>query len=88
MLTVAADEPLIASQQSPLESRHAALVLGLAHQADVVMGLRLLDTGTARDVSGVLRITNGGARGEEVEERECLYFIAGDGGVKMFERGQ
>lgn len=54
----------------------------------MVMGLRLLDTGTARDVSGVLRITNGGARDQEVEERECLYFVAGDGGVKVFERGQ
>jgi elongator complex protein 6 len=55
------------------------------------MGLRLLDTGTARDVSGVVRITAGGESSQEgikVEERELLYFVGGDGGVKVFERGQ
>lgn len=59
------------------------------------MSLRLLDTGTARDVSGVLRVTVGDQVGEDVqdiqkriEERELLYFVGGDGGVKVFERGQ
>lgn len=88
VLTLAADEPLVTLQQTPLENKHAGFLLGLAHQADIVMGLRLLDTGTARDVSGVLRITNGGAVGDKIEERECLYFVAGDGGVRVFERGQ
>ena len=50
------------------------------------MGLRLLDTGTARDVSGVLRVTRG-PEGDELEEREFLYFVSGDGGVRVFERG-
>lgn len=62
---------------------------GTAHAAEQVLALRMLDTGTAKDVSGVLRIT--GARdgdGEREEEgREYLYFVAGDGGVKVFERG-
>ncbi len=59
------------------------------------MSLRLLDTGTARDVSGVLRITIGDrAPGDDhdtlkrIEEKELLYFVGGDGGVKVFERGQ
>lgn len=55
------------------------------------MALRLLDTGTARDVSGVVRITagDGGSKeAEKIEERELLYFVGGDGGVKVFERGQ
>lgn len=59
------------------------------------MGLRLLDTGTARDVSGVIRITVGDQLIEDdrdiqrrVEERELLYFVGGDGGVRVFERGQ
>lgn len=72
-----------------------------------MIGLRLLDTGTARDVSGVLRITRGGAccedaepddttdedsdgdwqKRERVEEGEFLYYVAGDGSVKVFERG-
>lgn len=59
------------------------------------MSLRLLDTGTARDVSGVLRVTLGNETGanekdiqDRVEERELLYFVGGDGGVRVFERGQ
>ena len=54
------------------------------------MSLRLLDTGTARDISGVLRVTRGaseGVDGEELEEKELLYLVSGDGGVKVFERG-
>ena len=57
------------------------------------MGVRLLDSGTARDVSGVVRITVGDNAAEaevahRVEEKELLYFVGGDGGVRVFERGQ
>lgn len=59
------------------------------------MSLRLLDTGTARDVSGVVRITVGDQAtyknhepSRTVEEKELLYFVGGDGGVRVFERGQ
>lgn len=54
------------------------------------MSVRELDTGSARDVSGVLRVTKGGGweeGGEAVEEREVLYFVGNDGGVRVFERG-
>ena len=61
--------------------------MGLAHQARVIMGLRGLDTGVARDVSGVLRITRGTEDTDEVEEKEVLYFVSADGSVKVFERG-
>ncbi|OJD33929.1 uncharacterized protein BKCO1_2600040 [Diplodia corticola] len=44
---------------TPLEAAQAALVVGLAHGADWVVSLRLLDTGFAADVSGVLRVTRG-----------------------------
>lgn len=55
----------------------------------MVISLRLLDTGTARDVSGVLRVTSGGDATEFVsEERELLYFVGADSGVRVFERGQ
>jgi elongator complex protein 6 len=70
-------------------------VLNLAHEANFIMGLRLLDTGTARDVSGVLRVSvrddieQGGKNIQRrMEEKEVLYFVGGDGGVKVFERGQ
>ncbi len=68
--------------------------MSIAHEANVIWGVRELDTGSARDVSGVLRITRGpvtdgaeDASREDVEERELLYFVAGDGGVRVFERG-
>jgi len=86
-VTASADYPLVQARNFPLEIDHATFVLGLAHQARVVMGLRGLDTGVARDVSGVLRITRGGEDTEEVQEKEILYFVEGDGSVKVFERG-
>ena len=57
------------------------------------MSLRLLDTGTARDVSGVIRIAAGRQSektegGSYSEGNELLYFVGGDGSVKVFERGQ
>ncbi|KAG5664521.1 hypothetical protein KAF25_008255 [Fusarium avenaceum] len=86
VLTLSADTPLVAAQATALEREHASLVLSTAHAADAVLALRMLDTGTARDVSGVLRITGpvvegmGGAT-------EYLYHVVADGGVKVFERG-
>lgn len=84
---------------TPLEANHAAFVVGLAHAAAYVLSLRLLDSGFAADVSGVLRITKGpvdvdvdsteegekddGGRGE----KELLYHIGNDGGAKVFQRG-
>jgi len=93
IMTLATDKPLVTAQQTPLEINYASLLLGLTHQADLVMGLRLLDTGTARDVSGVCRISVGDTEDSEpgetkLEARELLYFVGGDGGVKVFERGQ
>lgn len=77
------------SPHTPLEINHAAFVTGLAHLARFTIGLRLLDTGAARDVSGVLRVTRGADEGEvDVEEREVLYFVGGDGGVRVFGRGE
>lgn len=89
IMTLAADEPLVASQATTLEKDHAALLLSAAHEAEMVLSLRLLDTGTAKDVSGVVRITRGGSESSRsVEEREYLYYVGGDGGVRVFERGQ
>lgn len=61
----------------------------------MVMQLRNLETGAARDVSGVLRVSKGGAWGQNEsgaegswEEREVLYFVQRDGGVSVFGRGE
>ncbi|KAK1782805.1 hypothetical protein QBC45DRAFT_343574 [Copromyces sp. CBS 386.78] len=90
ILTLSADDPLIASQTTTLEKDHASFVLSLAHASEMIVSLRLLDTGIAKDVSGVVRITRGGDSGGErqIEEREYLYHVGGDGGVRVFERGQ
>ena len=88
-MTASADEALVVRQETRLEREHAAFVLGLAHQADVVMGVRSLDSGAAGDVSGVLRITSGGGDADGVvEERELLYHVSGDGAARVFERGE
>ncbi|KUI73021.1 hypothetical protein VM1G_08173 [Cytospora mali] len=89
VITLAADDPLLSAQTTALEKEHAALVLSLAHEAEAVLSLRLLDTGTAKDVGGVVRITRGGGSLDTaIEEHEYLYHVGGDGGVKVFERGQ
>ncbi|KAK8023989.1 hypothetical protein PG993_012055 [Apiospora rasikravindrae] len=88
IVTLAADEPLLSAQTTTLEKEHAAFAISFAHAADMIISLRMLDTGTAKDVSGVLRVAQKGASANAGEDRELLYFIAGDGGVRVFERGQ
>lgn len=64
------------------------------------MGVRVLDTGVARDVSGVVRVTEqrvgwmglgmetgGEGGGENGKGKEFLYQVKGDGSVRVFERG-
>ncbi|KAH6630143.1 hypothetical protein B0J18DRAFT_407439 [Chaetomium sp. MPI-SDFR-AT-0129] len=85
IVTLAGDDPLIREQETTLEKQHAWFALSLAHEADTVLSLRLLDTGAAKDVSGVIRITHTGA---SAEDHEYLYHVGGDGGVRVFERGQ
>uniref|UniRef100_A0A093VHX5 Elongator complex protein 6 n=1 Tax=Talaromyces marneffei PM1 TaxID=1077442 RepID=A0A093VHX5_TALMA len=104
IITTSADTPLIHnanpytandSTATPLEKNHASFVVGLAHRADMVLQLRTLDTGAAKDVSGVLRISRGGGyqpelegKEDEVIEKEALYFVQRDGGVRVFGRGE
>ncbi|KAF7905778.1 hypothetical protein EAF00_000057 [Botryotinia globosa] len=93
ILTLSIDTPLLTPHpQTPLATSTSAFTTTLAHEADLILSTRLLDTGAARDVSGVLRITAGGNPSEGgkegVEEKELLYFVGGDGSVRVFERGQ
>lgn len=67
ILTLSADGPLLhnlAADATPLELSHREFLTGAAYQAGRVVQLRGLDTGPARDVSGVLRISGGGATGD------------------------
>jgi elongator complex protein 6 len=66
-----------------------------------ILGVRILDTGVARDVSGVIRITEQRKQwfdvGFGIEEdkegddggrgKEFLYQVKSDGSVRVFERG-
>ncbi|EEP75603.1 predicted protein [Uncinocarpus reesii 1704] len=100
LLTLAADAPLIHSeeQRTPLELEHASLVVTMAYQARMVMQLRGLETGVARDVSGVLQINKGVSfantsdskhMGEDdIEPKEVLYYVQSDGAVRVFGRGE
>jgi elongator complex protein 6 len=105
VITASADQPLIGNHggpltlKTPLEHNHASYVLGLAHDASTMINLRLLDTGFAKDVSGVMRISKGASwnrnvaaeggkkGGDDLFWGELLYYVATDGSVKVFERG-
>ena len=77
------------ARNTPLEVNHSALVMSFVHQATAVCAVRGLETGAARDISGILRIGRGAGEGsEKVEEMEVLYFVEADGGVRVFERGK
>lgn len=90
--------PDLQLKATPLEAAHAAFVVQQAHISTWVLSLRPLDTGKARDVSGVIRVSRGGAWDDDVEEDgtkeqerkelEALYFVQNDGGVRVFERGE
>ena len=97
VVTSYADYPLLHSSSSsatPLESEHRAFVTTMAHQSRIVVQLRSLGTGAAKDISGVLRVSAGGAHYEWEEENagfeegEWLYQVKGDGGVKIWGRGE
>ena len=80
---------------TPLETESQALLVGLAHGADLIISARGLDTGSAGDVGGVLRVTVPGAGEDEEDsgrfkawkEQELLYLIKTDGSAKVWERG-
>jgi elongator complex protein 6 len=76
---------------SLLEINTQAFLVGMAHEADLLIGCRGLDSGGAGDVSGVVRVTKSAGNEEDErrdwKEQELLYFVKGDGDVKVWERG-
>jgi elongator complex protein 6 len=79
-----------ANATTPLDIEQQQLLLSLAHQASYVLATRNLDTGVAKDVSGVIRITRGG-RGNGADnttkDKEYLYLVDANRSVKVWERG-
>ena len=98
VLSVSADLPnvsaAVSETKSPIEAETAAFATAQAHASRWVLGVRELETGAAKDVSGVLRITRGGGSydwdeepDEMAKEAELLYLVQRDGNVKVFGRG-
>ena len=102
ILTCSADQPLLNSttpanevHTSPLETEASRFLTQQAHNARLVISVRELATGAARDISGVLRATrsasayDGDASPDQgaIEEMEALYLVQRDGSVKVFQRG-
>ncbi|KAH4945426.1 hypothetical protein HBI23_027400 [Parastagonospora nodorum] len=99
---IQADNPLLSlsTPPQPLEIAHHNLLVKLGHMSRRILGVRVLDTGVARDVSGVIRVTEqrmhgrglgfkdeDKARDDRGKGKEFLYQVKGDGSVKVFERG-
>jgi elongator complex protein 6 len=100
---IQADNPLLSlsTPPQPLEVAHHNLLVKCAHMSRRILGVRILDTGVARDVSGVIRVTEQRKQwfnfGFDIEEnkdsddsgrgKEFLYQVKSDGSVKVFERG-
>lgn len=76
------------SSLSTLLGDQQQLLLALAHQADNIFSTKLLDSGTAKDVSGVVRI-HPRTNAEDMKEKELLYFVdsGSNKGVEVWERG-
>lgn len=98
------DSPLLSlsAPAQPLEVAQHNLLVKYAHMSSRIVGVRVLDTGVAQDVSGVLRVTeqkaqwlglgfedaeNGMNGGDSGKGKEFLYQVKGDGSVRVFERG-
>ncbi|KAF2132225.1 hypothetical protein P153DRAFT_364652 [Dothidotthia symphoricarpi CBS 119687] len=102
LLHIQSDNPLLSLSvpPQPLELAHHNFLIRCAHMSRRILGVRVLDTGVARDVSGVIRVTEQKVgwlglgledeqkdEGESSKGKEFLYQVKGDGSVKVFERG-
>jgi elongator complex protein 6 len=100
LIHVPADDALLSpsAPPQPVEISGHNFLVKMAHMSSRILSCRVLDTGVARDVSGVLRITENRqgwnlglekdvTNRDEARGREMLYLVKGDGSVRMFERG-
>lgn len=104
VVTCNADSPLLQGPTppftgTPLERNHEHFVTSMAHRSGWVLQLRGLDTGSAKDVSGVVRVSRGGdtladedegleKREGELMDAEWLYQLKADGSVRVWGRGE
>jgi len=76
---------------TPMQLQQQQLVLSLAHQANAVLSVRKLDSGLAKDVTGVLRITTAmkdfGDDEQGSPAKEFLYHVHDNRTAVVWERG-
>lgn len=93
VLSISADGPLLHVPTTSLEQNHQLITTMVAHQSNTIVQLRGLDTGTARDISGILRVSSGGQHDEttsheDIFDREYLYYVKRDATVRVWSRGE
>ena len=88
-IAISGDQPLLPqlTNGTPLEAEHKTLLVSMAHQARMVLQLRPLESGSAKDISGVIRVSAGGAWEELDEERSTsgTSRISSNGGDRIVE---
>ena len=72
VVSMSADSPLLhhPASATPLEIQHRTFLLSLAQSSRIALQLRPLGSGSAKDVSGVIRVNRGGAWDEAGEEED------------------
>jgi elongator complex protein 6 len=88
ILTKDMDPHLFSASPQPILLQQQQFLLTLAHQADMTLSTKALDSGSSKDVSGVVRITS--SRNNSLSgDKELLYFV--DSGsskpIEVWERG-
>ncbi|KAF2665868.1 hypothetical protein BT63DRAFT_416309 [Microthyrium microscopicum] len=80
---------LEANSQTPLRTQQQQFLMTLGHQANLVLSTRVLDTGHAKDVSGVLMISHGGQAAERQtgSDSEYLYQVENNRATSVWKRG-
>ncbi|ODQ68594.1 hypothetical protein NADFUDRAFT_49232 [Nadsonia fulvescens var. elongata DSM 6958] len=99
-----ADVPLImhdqtsSSGQPPIVDEQGQFLFQLLHRSVITISLRPLKTGRADDITGVLRVSNGGkplnyaksdltpSSTDRVLEKEYLYLLNSDTSIRLFYR--
>jgi elongator complex protein 6 len=73
---------------TPMQVQQQQLVLSRAHQANTIFSVRKLDSGLAKDVTGVLRITTSikDTKAND-QDKEFLYHVSDNRTAVVWERG-
>lgn len=98
ILSCNADTPLLYTDveaATTLEKHQRGFLASMAHQSCWVFQIRGLDTGIAKDVTGVLRVSHGGSdeltsreTSNQLSDREWLYRLKSDASISIWLRGE